>query len=122
PSTAAATQDIVRALIRLAQNHVGDCCAREGRTPIQVYRPRILRPLVPLVIALLFFFDRPSFCQPTDFERACAGIASEPGNDAARLQKLFRLDWDYTMREDPETATENGYPGQNHRWSDQSLA
>src|SRR5439155_6149399 len=55
------------------------------------------------------------------FEQDCAKLASRTGNDAGRLWELFKLDWDHTMRENPEFATEVGYPGQNDRWSDVSL-
>ena len=42
--------------------------------------------------------------------------------DGERLKMLFALQWDYTMRENPEWATQVGYPGQNGRWSDLSPA
>lgn len=57
----------------------------------------------------------------TPFEQACARLAARVGRDTARLHELLRLHWDYTMREYPEYATEVGYPGQNHRWTDWSL-
>ncbi len=83
-------------------------------------KPMSIR-VVGLMAVLLFASSSSSFCQPSEFESACAKLVSEPGNDRERLQQLFRLDWDYSMREDPESASENGYPGQNHRWGDQSL-
>src|SRR5258708_21334732 len=57
----------------------------------------------------------------TSFEQDCAHLAARSGDDPARLHELFKMDWDHTMREDPEFATEVGYPGQNDRWQDQSL-
>lgn len=39
---------------------------------------------------------------------------------AERLQKLFALDWERTMVENPEAATSVGYPGQDDRWTDLS--
>src|SRR3977135_3712095 len=57
----------------------------------------------------------------TAFEQDCARLASEPASDTERLHQLFKLDWDHTMRENPEFATEVGYPRQQHRWTDQSL-
>jgi len=57
----------------------------------------------------------------TDFERACAALASAPTGDAERLHQLLKLDWEHSMIENPEFATEVGYPGQNDRWSDRSL-
>src|SRR5213595_3784081 len=59
--------------------------------------------------------------QTTAFEQTCATLAARPGDDAARLQELFKLDWERTMHENPEFATEVGYRGQNDRWSDWSL-
>ncbi len=38
-----------------------------------------------------------------------------------RLHKLFDINWEYRMIEYPEYATYVGYPGQNHRWTDNSL-
>src|SRR5437667_4042074 len=57
----------------------------------------------------------------TAFEQECSKLAAKKGNDAERLHELFKIDWDHTMRENPEFATEVGYPGQNGRWTDQSL-
>ncbi len=37
-----------------------------------------------------------------------------------RLHKLFEINWEYSMIENPEYATYVGYPGQNHRWTDNS--
>src|SRR5512141_2869879 len=54
----------------------------------------------------------------TDELMASAGRAA----DGERLHRLFAADWDYAMREYPEAATWFGYPGQNHRWTDVSLA
>ncbi len=57
----------------------------------------------------------------TAFERDCGKIAKAGGKDSARFQQLLKLHWDYTMQESPEFATDVGWPGQNHRWSDISL-
>src|SRR5438046_1659286 len=57
----------------------------------------------------------------TPFEQDCAKIAARQGDDPRRLHELFKLDWDHAMRENPEFATEVGYPGQNDRWTDTSL-
>src|SRR5215831_9057614 len=62
-----------------------------------------------------------AFSAETQFEKACAELAGRQGADAQRLHELFKLDWDHTMRENPEFATLVGYPGQNARWSDLSL-
>jgi uncharacterized protein (DUF885 family) len=42
-------------------------------------------------------------------------------SDSARLRSLFESHWRYTMTEYPEFATYVGYPGQNGRWTDNSL-
>src|SRR5258708_5846360 len=57
----------------------------------------------------------------TAFEQDCARLAAASADDAGRLHELFKLDWVHTMLESPEFATEVGYPGQNDRWTDQSL-
>jgi uncharacterized protein (DUF885 family) len=57
----------------------------------------------------------------TAFEQDCAALAARHGDDAARLHELFKLDWDHSLRDSPEFATEVGYPGQNDRWTDTSL-
>src|SRR5580658_6455031 len=58
---------------------------------------------------------------PTPYEQDCAKIASAQGNDADRLHQLFKIQWDYDLRESPESATEVGAPGMDDRWSDNSL-
>ena len=57
----------------------------------------------------------------TAFEQNCSQLAGRLGNDAARLHDLFKLDWERTMLENPEFATDVGYPGQNTRWTVHSL-
>jgi uncharacterized protein (DUF885 family) len=42
-------------------------------------------------------------------------------SDSVRLHSLFSTRWRYTMTEYPEFATYVGYPGQNARWTDNSL-
>jgi uncharacterized protein (DUF885 family) len=58
-----------------------------------------------------------------DFHARFVELASRPAtSDSARLHALFALDWDYTNVDAPETATVVGYPGQDDRWTDYSLA
>ena len=57
----------------------------------------------------------------TQYERDCANLAASQTPDAERLHDLFKLNWDYSMHESPESATDVGYPGLNDRWSDNSL-
>lgn len=58
-----------------------------------------------------------------NFEARCGAIVSAKGSapEAKRLHQLFELEWEYRMNEFPEFATWYGYPGQNHRWTDNSL-
>ncbi len=72
-------------------------------------------------LAMVTGFAPAAFAQ-TDFERNCDKLAADNRGDAVRLHELFKLHWDYSMVENPEMATEVGYPGQNHRWGDLSLA
>ncbi len=79
------------------------------------------RKALTLLVSGWFLSHPGALLAATPFERDCARLAVHRGNDAARLRELFKLDWEHTMREDPEFASEVGYPGQNDRWSDQSL-
>lgn len=58
---------------------------------------------------------------PTALEKDCAKIAAARGKDAERLHRLFKIQWDYSLREHPEMATQAGFPGFNDRWTDDSL-
>lgn len=42
-------------------------------------------------------------------------------NDTGRLHQLLDIMWEWRMTQFPEFATYVGYPGQNHRWTDNSL-
>ena len=57
----------------------------------------------------------------TDYERDCARLAKARSKDAVRLHQLFKLDWERSLRESPEFATEVGHAGYNDRWTDNSL-
>ena len=72
-------------------------------------------------VALLLLLSVASAFSQSAFEQECARLAALSGDDAKRLHALFKLDWEHRMQEDPEFATEVGYPGQNDRWSDISL-
>src|SRR5882724_4710725 len=84
------------------------------RSPWPNYRSAFLANVLLLTFAGLSI-------KGSQFEQDCAGLAARRGDDAQRLHALFALDWEYTMRENPEFATMVGYPGQNDRWSDISL-
>ena len=81
---------------------------------------RIVSPIILAVLCCLSASLSSAQTQ-TPFERDCEKLAKSRGKDTARFQQLLKLDWDNTMRESPEFATEVGYPGQNARWSDLSL-
>ncbi len=61
---------------------------------------------------------------PASFHERYAALIANPRHvaDSARLRELFRVNWAYQMTEFPEFATDVGYPGQNARWTDNSLA
>ena len=60
--------------------------------------------------------------ETTGFERDCEKLAQSRSPDATCFQQLLTLDWERTLQENPEFATEIGQPGLNDRWSDISLA
>jgi len=68
--------------------------------------------------------QRPPPTPPRSFHERYAELVANPRrlSDSARLHELFRVNWEYRMREFPEFATYVGYPGQNDRWTDNSLA
>ena len=78
----------------------------------------------PRVLIFCFAVAMVSFSThgETAYERDCANLAADKRSDPERLRELLKLNWDYTMQESPEFATEVGYPGLNDRWSDSSLA
>jgi uncharacterized protein (DUF885 family) len=80
------------------------------------------RSLVALSLSAFILTLPSATSAQTSFDQECNRLASRNGQDAERLHELFKLDWDHTMQESPEFATEVGYPGQNDRWTDQSLA
>jgi uncharacterized protein (DUF885 family) len=58
-----------------------------------------------------------------DFSQRFAALATATGlSDSAKLHRLFDLDWEYSNVSYPENATYVGYPGQNDRWTDLSVA
>src|SRR2546423_12418799 len=78
------------------------------------------------VACLLFAAALASAEQPASgrsFHDRYAQLVANPRrvSDSARLSELFRVNWEYVMTEFPEFATYVGYPGQNTRWTDNSL-
>jgi uncharacterized protein (DUF885 family) len=76
---------------------------------------------VLLVLGALLSLGSSSLSAQTAFERDCEKLAADKRSDPERLHELFKLNWNYTMHESPEFATEVGDPGLNDRWSDESL-
>lgn len=87
---------------------------------MRVVRRRVV--LWALVVASAA--PRPLPAQERSFAERYAELAANPRHlaDSARLHELFRTNWEYQMQEFPEFATDVGYPGQNARWTDYSLA
>ena len=57
------------------------------------------------------------------FSQRFAALATATAlSDSAKLHRLFDLDWEYNNVVYPEFATDTGYPGQNDRWTDLSVA
>jgi uncharacterized protein (DUF885 family) len=57
------------------------------------------------------------------FHQRFVALAAMRGlSDSTRLHRLFALAWEYDNTESPELATYTGYPGQNGRWTDLSVA
>jgi len=82
-----------------------------------------IRSRCPLFVALLaLLMAAVSGLAQTAYERDCEKLAADKRSDTERLHDLLKLNWDYTMHEYPEFATEVGYPGLNDRWTDSSLA
>lgn len=76
------------------------------------------------LLALLLIAIFPALSPGADrFAARYQEIISNPDklSESQRLSRLFEIHWEYTMVENPEYATEVGYPGQNNRWSDLSL-
>ena len=77
-------------------------------------------------LLISFLVSGPARSAPvlTEYEKACRKIAAEKGkrSDQKRLQAFFDLGWNHSMMDNPEAATFVGFPGQNGRWTDQSLA
>ena len=48
----------------------------------------------------------------------CRTLIDNPENlsESERLNKLFELEWDYQMTENPIMGTYYGFPGHNDRW------
>lgn len=81
----------------------------------------LLRMWITTAALGLFLPCATSFGETTAFERDCDKLAKSRSKDAVRLHQLFKLDWDHSLQESPEFATDVGFPGLNDRWSDNSV-
>lgn len=77
-----------------------------------------------LMLACLLLAQRFAFGAPNAAKVNCQAFARAAGNGSGdqRLATFLSVQWKYLMKESPEWATFVGYPGQNDRLSDQSLA
>lgn len=79
-----------------------------------------------LLLALATGFSAQAGKAPANKKTAsiCAQLDEvvETGTPTQKLNRFFATQWKYNMTEYPEWATYVGYPGQNDRWSDHSLA
>jgi uncharacterized protein (DUF885 family) len=87
----------------------------------RIYDSLMIHRIPFFLASALFLSPVAAIAAETPFEQNCAQLAGRLGNDTERLHDLFKLDWEHTMIESPEFATEAGYPGQNDRWADKSL-
>jgi len=85
------------------------------------YDSPMIHRILAFVTSALAFSPLLAQSAETAFEQNCAQLAARAGNDTERLHDLFKLDWEHAMVEHPEFATAVGYPGQNERWTEQSL-
>ncbi len=74
-----------------------------------------------LICFFLFFQVIASAATQTAFEKQCSALAAQSNlAPSKKLHKLFDITWDYWMNESPESATYNGFPGHNDKWTDLS--
>jgi uncharacterized protein (DUF885 family) len=75
------------------------------------------------LLTLAFAFSLSAASPSVTFTKRCDQLLDQKGkvSDAKRLHVLFDAQWEYSMKEFPESATWRGYKGQNARWTDYSL-
>jgi uncharacterized protein (DUF885 family) len=105
--------DIRKCSLRLV---TGFRCVSLARM-ISIRSSRRYLALFPIFVTAISF----SAPAQTAYERDCDKLAADTRPDGQRLNELFKLNWDYSMHENPEWATDVGYPGLNDRWTDESL-
>src|SRR5258707_7682999 len=95
---------------------INDC-----KFKINTYLRLMIRRLFLGIIVTTGCFLALALTAQNQFDQDCAKLAAQSGGDSERLHQLFKLEWDHAMHENPEMATDVGYPGQNDRWTDESL-
>jgi uncharacterized protein (DUF885 family) len=81
--------------------------------------PFALATLITMASAPQAQDSAPAFNYAREYQRILERRGSQA--DSTRLRSLFDVRWRYVMGEYPEFATYVGYPGQNGRWTDNSL-
>lgn len=104
---------------------------RAGGAGEKMMRIRVMRAAVVVAAAFSLLSWAPAMAaEQTEFERTMDGIASsgsaggttaDTKSEHDRLWKLFDAYWSYKMHEYPDWATSVGFPGQNGKWTDDSL-
>jgi uncharacterized protein (DUF885 family) len=80
-------------------------------------------PALVLILALLSSGLNAQQTVRQNYSQRFAALAADKAlGDSAKLHSLFALDWEFTNVEYPGFATYTGYPGQNDRWVDLSVA
>ena len=81
------------------------------------------KSLTLLIACTLLLMTSASVSAGTDYENKIQELAKNDNglSDTELLHKLFELSWNHRMQTFPEWATYIGYPGQNDRWTDNSL-
>src|SRR5688572_1194152 len=74
------------------------------------------------VILTSIFFVNLGFTQTPNRCAEFTQSITKNGTAKQKLDRFLQVTWKYWMTEFPEWATYVGYPGQNDRWTDQSLA
>jgi uncharacterized protein (DUF885 family) len=59
---------------------------------------------------------------PMDIKAKIDQLHADHTDTTARFRALLDACWEWAMIQQPEAATYTGFPGQNHRWADLSLA
>ncbi|MDF1543581.1 MAG: DUF885 domain-containing protein [bacterium] len=81
-------------------------------------------PVLAIIAALIVPGDLSAMKQnDTKFIEACQALEAKTDglSESERLHQLFEMDWENRMLRSPESATYNGFAGQDDRWTDRSF-